>query len=481
MNCRSLGLLAAFFVAAGWVCAQGPTTAPTTAPPGTIVLPNGGATFPATPAFNGGPSAIPDGAFGPGSGDPVFFGSADYLLWQIRKGRLPSTAMMVPVGVIAFDTSDTVTTSPTGTPTFPGTQSRGYAPASIQNQASFGAGPFTDLGSQNGGRFGLGFWLDEDQSFGMEAGFFFLERGSDRFAAISAQSPNQFIIRTDFTTTLFLIGAGGERTPLRSFDVFVVREAASSLTGVASATLYGGEINSRATFLRVGGFDFGGLTGFRYLNFKDELAIFSNIFLRQPAGIAPTSTDTDASLSRNLTFATRDRTRVWNHFYGGQVGIDVDGKFGAFFINTRAKFAFGNMHQVAQVESFTDIINADAIPGAAPGTPHQSPPSSTTGGGLLGSPGDNGRHTRDRFAFIPEVNVKFGYQFASWLRGYIGYDGLYLGHVARAGSSSVINTLNTTVQVANSTQNINVAQPTFRFRDQDVWVQGVSFGLEARY
>ena len=74
-------------------------------------------------------------------------------------------------------------------------------------------------------------------------------------------------------------------------------------------------------------------------------------------------------------------------------------------------------------------------------------------GGLLASPADNGTHHRNRVSFIPEANLKVGYQVTTWLRGYVGYDALSLGHVARAGTLATINTLNSTVSVANSTTN----------------------------
>lgn len=475
MNSRIFGLLAALLVGAGGATAQtySPTPLPTSpasnAPPPTLNSP-----YPALPTLNSGPSGpgvMP--AIGPVESGPVFYGSADYLLWHIRKGDLPTAMTTVPVGLISVDISDLFSANPSGSPSFPGASAVGFAPVSIVNQATFGAGTRSNIGSQNGGRFTLGFWLDEDMSYGMEAQFLFLERGSDDFAAVSSQQGNQFLVNTGFTRDLFVIGAGGTTTLLRTFDIFAVREATSSLVGNTSATLYGAEINARSTGIRVGGIDFAGLAGFRYLSFNDTLTVVNNLRLFRPIGLAPTSGDTSASLSQDLTFLTRDRTRVYNNFYGGQIGLDIDAKFGSFFINARLKAAFGNMHQVAQVDSRTTAINND------PQRP--SPPSYGINGGLLASPADNGRHTRDVFAFLPEGNFKFGYQFADCLRGYIGYDVLSIGHTARAGNTTVINTLNTTVTVAGGTTNINLSQPSFRFNDQDTWIQGLTFGLEVKY
>jgi hypothetical protein len=404
----------------------------------------------------------------------VFYSSVDYLLWKVRSGSLPATATSVPVGLISVDISDLFTTNPALPGTTSGQQVVGFAPVSITNTATFGAGPRTETGSQNGARFTLGWWVDPEMTFGVESSVFILEPGSDAFAAISANSGNQFLVDSGFTRNLFLV-QGGVQTPLATFPIFVPREARSSLVGTFSNTFYGGELNARCVGLRFGALDFGGLVGFRYLNYKEDLAIANQLQLFRPAGLAPTLADETFSLSDNLTFATNDRIRVRNQFYGAQVGADLDAKFGAFFVYTRVKLAVGTMHQTADVLSTTRVVNNDTRGFVI------SPPGLLTPGGLLASPADVGRRTRDAFGFVPELNLKVGYQVTSWLRAYAGYDALVMTNAARAGTSSVVNTLNTQVQVANSGTTINVNQPTFRFREQDVWVQGVSFGLEARY
>ena len=420
---------------------------------------------------------IPSEGFG--GGGPIWYGNAEYVLFKIKNGNLPSTASTLPVGLISVD----VTNSSTPNRTIPGTPDAnpvtGFAPVSIASNSTFGAGPRTDTGANNGGRFNFGFWADADMSYGLEAGFLFLAPTSDQFASLSGQSPGQFILNTGFTQTLFLVtpavppATGTTTTPLSTTQVFVTRQASSSLSGVASNQLFGGELNARGVFVRIGGTDIGGLAGFRALAFKDELSLTNNVTLTQPPGIPATATDATATLSNNLTFASRDHTRIWNYFYGGQVGVDVDSKFGSFFVNACGKVALGGTHQVVDINSNTTIINNDPM--------RRSPSSSSTAGGLLAGPNDNGRHTREVISIIPEVDLRVGYQFTDWLRGYVGYSGIYLNNVARAGDNNAVNTQNTTVTVAGSPINVNVSQPTFRFRNQDVTVQGITFGFEAKY
>jgi len=260
---------------------------------------------------------------------------------------------------------------------------------------------------------------------------------------------------------------------LRTFGVFVNRETAGSIAVTTSTSLYGGELNLRGVGMKIGNVDFGSLAGVRYLYFKDELAALNNVRFFQPAGIPPTSADATASLSRDLTFSTVDRVRVWNNFVGPQVGFDADAKFAGFFINARIKAAVGPVFQTGQVASTTTVVNNDPT--------RPSPAGLANAGGLLSGPGDIGSHTRTRYGFVPELNLKVGYQVLNGLRVYAGYDGLYMGHMARAGVSTTTNSLSTSVTAPGGTNSFGASQPSFRLADQDAWVQGLSMGFELMF
>jgi len=492
------GVIAVLTVAVAWAGAQ-PATPPTTVQPspaptqGTLVptpqpapvvaprptpLPAGGLVYPGVPAVSDptvGQPVIPPATFQEPGNMPVVYGGLEYLLMKVRGATIPSNATAVPVGLLSVRFQDVDVNSQgqvVGVRNFVG-----FTPVSIVNQAIYGTGPTTDFGAQSGLRASLGFWADPDMSFGIDANFFFLANGVDNFAAITSQNRNQFAGDSSFKDRVFQITvdpASGAvtRQLIRETPVLVVREAASALTGSASTGLYSFDVNGRGVFLRIGGMDIGGLTGFRYIAFKDELRLNNSTVLTEPQGITQGIVDV-SSLPTSVTVTFRDNTRIWNHFYGAQLGIDADAKFGSFFLYARAKLAIGVQHQVASVNSFTDVINNDPA--------RTSIPSLTSSGGLLAAPGQNGTHRRDRIAFIPEANIRLGYQLTTWLRASIGYDGLYMNHTARVGASTTVNNLTTTVSLGNENQTLNTAQPTFRFRDQDVWVQGVTFGLEAKY
>src|SRR5205807_2283125 len=99
----------------------------------------------------------------------------------------------------------------------------------------------------------------------------------------------------------------------------------------------------------------------------------------------------------------------------------------------------------------------------------------TLPGGLL-TLGRVGSYHRDRFAWSPQVGVNVGYNFTDHIRGFVGYDFLYLSSVVRAGDQ-VDARVNPNLIVGGG----GAANPPFAFHGTDFWAQGVSFGLEFRY
>lgn len=486
MKSHLLGALGVMLASVGWAAAQpmagpNPPGAPAAVAGGTT-LTDGGTVYPVVPALgtpvNGGPTVQPDG----GAGDALrWYGNAEFIVWRIPRGTIPATATAVPAGVSSilftnryFDAFGNLVRTQNVI---------GYNENSITNQVAFANGGQTDLGSQPGGRFIVGFWGDADQTWGFEAILQFLASKSTTISGQPSLSNNQFIINTGFRQTDYQIPlGGGTPTVIATYDVLAIRQVNGLFSGSASSSLWGGEVNYRSTGMRVGPVDVSGLCGIRYLQFEDALNVNSTINLTRPTGVQPTDSEQSYSLSENLVISSTDRLRIRNHFVGAQIGVDLDARFASLFLFTRLKAAVGDMHQSASIDGSTQVTNNEPVrltgPLAGSAT---SPPSSTSPGGLLSAPGDNGSRSRDRVAVIPEVNVRFGCQFTDWLRGYVGYDLLYLQQVARAGNATALNSQTTDLQIAQTNRTFNSSAPTFQFNDSRLWVQGVSFGLEAKY
>lgn len=126
---------------------------------------------------------------------------------------------------------------------------------------------------------------------------------------------------------------------------------------------------------------------------------------------------------RNDSAISEERFTTRNHFFGGQIGTEVELHHAKWFVDIWGKVALG-----ATCEEFR------ATPTTA--VPH-------------------GDVDRSPFAVLPELGVNFGYQISSSIRVTAGYTFFYLSDAARPGLSPG--------------------------RGSDYWGQGLNLGFEFRY
>jgi hypothetical protein len=158
--------------------------------------------------------------------------------------------------------------------------------------------------------------------------------------------------------------------------------------------------------------------GLRYLTAEETL------------GITPTGTSPGA-----------DPLRTRNQFFGGQLGSQVEVRWGRLYTNLLGKVAVGNMHQV--VDAHGDVTAS-----------------------------------HDEFGLVPEVNFNVGYQVRPGLRLYAGYTFLYLNDVTRPGDQ-VTSPASAGQVPAGPLFGTSAGSPPLS--RTDFWTQGVNFGLALRY
>jgi hypothetical protein len=476
---------AAVFLIAGWAAAQAPGLPP-------AIIPNSPDPYLVDPPP---PSGIPPklqaaihgcpfctwltaGCLGDEPLPYQAWVSADFLVWNIRSATLPGLASTVPVGLIRVDTVNTFQ-NPNGTPAGPPQIVENFAPFSIQTASTVAAGSNIDLGEQFGGRFTAGVWLDSESSVGIEGRGFYLIRRTDGFTSTTGNSVNQSVITLPFANNVFLVTPStattpGTRTLEQSFTAFVVRQVNSDLTGTASSGMWGGELNVRCVSPSLGAVS--GLVGFRYVNLHEDLNVHSTTQFFLPQGFEDVNGaggPLNTNLPTNLNYTTVDAIGTHNNFYGGQVGLDLDMYVNRFIIDIRGTAALGVMHQTVDVLSGFQLVSVAGTPAVTTVT--------NGAGGLLSSPLDQGSHSRNVIAFVPEINVKLGYQLLPSLRAYVGYDFMWLSSVARPGEQVGVSSSGIVATVAGTAQQITVNQPSFRFKDSGVTINGINFGVEFRY
>jgi hypothetical protein len=477
--------------------------------------------FPAPAA----PAGIPVEEPGPGPGYPPsgyalvdrpdnwpppyrVWASGDFLVWKIRNTSLPGLVSTLPVGVIQVNNADRFQSPTGGPPADNGPIFRNgttdFLGVSIASTPTFASGNSLNAGEQLGGRFSAGVWLDPGENIGLESTFFYIVSRNVGFQSTTGNQLDQFLLTFPFSSNVFVFTPATTVTSTshtvvtttnppnttttntttvtttlptsslsQSFPNFIVRQSTSNVAGTSSTGIWGAELNARCASPALGAVS--GLVGFRYLDFHEALNVNNAVQLFLPTGFQDVNSvglPLDGNLPTSFNYTTADVIRTHNHFYGGQVGLDLDMYIGRFIADIRAMAALGVMHQTADVFGTTQTVSVYDTGGTL---------ANLAPGGLLSSPLDQGNHSRNRIAFVPEINVKLGYQILPSWRAYVGYDFLYLSSVLRPGDQTGVSGSTIRATVANTTQQITVSQPTFRYRATDVTINGINFGMEFRY
>ncbi len=353
------------------------------------------------------------------------YGSAEYLLWTIKGSRFPPlvTTGLVQGGGVGGNLGG------------PGTF------------VLFG-GSTADNEERSGGRFTLGYWLDDCQIYGLEGSYFFLGQRSIGFNANSNTIP---VLARPF----FNVNAGMEDR-----EVVAAPGLATGSVGVSSSSrLWGWEANLRRNVCCGCCYRLDLLTGFRYLELDEGLRVTEDVQVL-PNAPSPLAGD---------HFDVSDSFDTRNRFYGGQIGAAAEIRRGRWALGWNGKVALGDVRQVVNIEGSQLLV-----------TPQGG--VQRFQGGLLALPSNIGEVTRDRFAVVPETGINLSYQVTPRLRLFVGYTFLYFSNVVRPGDQ--IDRALDVAQIPNVPSPpppAGLIHPAVLFKSTDFWAQGVNFGVEFRY
>jgi hypothetical protein len=367
------------------------------------------------------------------------WGSADYLLWWVRKGNTPP---LVVTG--------------SATDPFPGALDQ------PGTRILFG-GNGLDYGTFNGVRLNLGGWLDQDNRFGIAAGGFALEHRTVRFSA-QADANGQPFLATPFINAL----SGNQNVYFISQN-FPNPALTALLTGgvdvLSSTSLWSWEISGVLNVARDSCWTLDLLGGFRQTSLRENLTYVttaSNIAAGGAALFQLTPLDPGFTETTFDGFATR------NTFNGGQIGARVDRRWGPFTLDFTGKLAMGSMHEVVNIQGQT--------------TTNAPLPVTQAVGGIYAQTSNIGTFSRDVFAVIPEVDVNLCVQIRQNVALRVGYTFLCLSNVARPGDQidPRININRVPIDPSFGTPG-GPNRPAFDMRTTGFWAQGINFGLEFKF
>lgn len=214
--------------------------------------------------------------------------------------------------------------------------------------------------------------------------------------------------------------------------------------------MWGGEAN---TFFRLSSTDAIQLDligGFRYLGMQDTLEI-------------------SASVTNAGNGSIYDRFRVNNHFYGGQVGARIRASFDRLTASLATRVALGCTHQQFSISGNRILPE---------GVPDDGAP-----GGFYAVSSNLGNSSRNRLAFVPDVNLSVGYALTDHLTLTVGYTFLYWSSVGRSGDQIDRNNYNTGLNpvFGAGTDRSGPRVPARLDNPTDFWAQGVNVGLNLRF
>lgn len=452
-----------------------PSSAPMNAPgfglAPNVVASTPGNAFPAPtvisgPGLNGPISSMPCGndgckpmaqaVWGGGAinnGEPRFTLGFESLFWWITDDKSPALVNSAPVGTpLAATAFTSVLVGGSNNP--------------------FAADGFVGM------RLRATYWFSDDHLWGVDGSAFLLPEQQDNIYLQSTGTPVQigrpFV---DFAPTIIVPGPVVNGVPTTrvvanpnfggpASEIIAGTEGGRTAVGDVSimhrTSLWGFDANLRRNLWLGDMMTSDVFFGYRQLGLDESLTITERVLTTQnQAGGVPIA---------GTVSTIRDQFSVTSRFYGGQIGLDNQFRFGDFSIGIRGSIALGCTQQTLDITgSRTTVV----------------PPNTTvvTQGGLLALQGTNiGGRSRNMFSVVPEVGLTVGYDLYDWLRVSAGYNFLYWNNVVRAGEQvdPRVN-VNFLPDADPRLRNTGQRVPAQLFPNSDFFAHGVTFGLELRY
>lgn len=357
-----------------------------------------------------------------------FYGSLDYLLFNFRDGPAPALIQTVPTPQVFSQ------------PLPPGAALTMYGDGIRQH-------------AFNGVRAEVGYWFNNN--WAAEVNFFQFEAKNKQFFIASDGEPSigrhyQDVSNSSNTNTYLIFAQPADPNVANSTRTSGFIDASSPMQ------LWGVELNAKTPGYAVFSERCDYLVGFRYLDLRDGIFISDATTFYDNLGM-PTTT----------IFGT-DRFYATNQFYGVQVGFNSLAELGGgFTFDMTGKLAMGGVQQKVAISGVTIRDDAGVI--------------TTTVGHVLTQPSNLGEYSRTRFAFVPELLLKLGYQFGGHFNVSIGYDIMAITSVVRPGAAmdEGVNPNLSPILIPNG--NNTDRRPNFNFNGTDFWAQGLTLGFAVNY
>ena len=288
-----------------------------------------------------------------------------------------------------------------------------------------------------GGRLTLGLWLDDYQNWSVGGRFFGAANQVVSYQTTSTDNP--VLAYPVFNTNsgmqdAILVALPGNGTGAADNTFVNISNKNEFYMGDAFLTKHLWTNNGNR-------WDFIG--GYTYVKMEDS---FYN-------DATYTNQDAGGSISVGDVVTYSDRFDATNEFHGGHIGLMAEFQDGPFSWRAMGKLALGGSHQEATVAGTRSVAGV-----------------TTAAAGIFARPDNSGSFSRDKFVYIPEVNIDMIYAYNCNLDFKIGTTFVYFSDMVTGGA--LIN---------NNFDPNGLTGPAFAFEEQEYWVLGMNFGVEYHY
>jgi len=298
----------------------------------------------------------------------------------------------------------------------------------------------------SGFRVTLGGWIDNEQKVGVIGRFFNLGDESQRFSMSSDAGGTPLLARPFHNADL----------NVNAEDALIVTSPGlrnGAVSDEASNHIFGGDLMLSYNWMSTENLRIDFVGGYQFTRIDDDLSMHSGMV--EMGGVLPPDT----------RIAIGDKFDVQNDFHGIPVGLMIEFERGPWVISALGKIGLGAMHQSVSIHGSTSVT----LPGGG---------TTTHSGGLFAQPTNSGTHTRNEFAWVPELGFSVGYQITPNCSVTLGYGAMYWSNVALAGNQ-VDRTVNSS-QLMGGTP-AGPRRPAASIHDTSYWVHGVQIGATFRF
>jgi len=378
-----------------------------------------------------------------------FWIDADYILFYIRN---------TPNGVPLLSRADSLAIIP-GVPPL---AARGNPNTDI---LFGGTDRNRSIGGFSGARLTMGLWLDGDEDCGIQASGFRTEQRSQFIIITKAAAPLTGVLARPFSDAT---NPAGESALYLAFP--------GALDGdfqyTNRARLGGYDINALFNFRQAAGFRIDGLLGYRYFDFREDLALQTN---SGPVAGGPPATFLGEPITFPNILTVTDTIKTANQFYGGMAGFSMQTHYDRVFVRFRGDVSLGVTQERLDINGTT----ASTLPFGSFSTPR------TVEGGFFAQDTNIRRETRNMFCVLPSIDFRVGYQLSQWCSVHAGYTFMLLSQTLRPGDQIDPNPTLASQKIPSS-PNFGLgtggdSSPMPIFHSASFWTQGLDVGLTFSY